>query len=69
MIGVIDRFEEDIAVIILDDGKIMNLQKSMLPGEAKEGDVVVLEVSVKIDVDETKKRKEKADKYLELWED
>lgn len=67
--GVIDRFEENFAVVVMDDGRILNIQKSKLPVDAKEGDVIVLSETIIIDYDETKRRKENTSKYLELWED
>ncbi|SEF38841.1 Protein of unknown function [Caloramator fervidus] len=70
MKGVIDRFEEEYAVIVLDDGKIKNIKKDYLPLDAKEGDVVVFDKDkVYIDKEDTLLRKHKMDKYLDLWED
>lgn len=40
---VIDRFEGDYAVIETDDGGHINVLKSILPKEAKDGDIVLME--------------------------
>lgn len=69
MKGVIDRFEGKMAVVVLDDGECFNIEISKLPGEARPGDVIIIEENITIDYNETKNRKEKANKYLELWED
>ncbi|TDT62371.1 DUF3006 domain-containing protein [Fonticella tunisiensis] len=69
MKGVIDRFEGSFAVVVMDDGAIKNIHRDKLPEGAKEGDVLILGDRVEIDVEETKKRKKEADKYLHLWED
>lgn len=50
---IIDRFEGDIAVVELEDGKVVNMAKTLLPQTAKEGSVIKIE----IDEDETQKRK------------
>lgn len=56
---VIDRFEDGWAVI--DCGrKTFNLPKELLPGEAREGDVISLQVMV--DQAATRARKRKIEK-------
>ncbi|KEI01969.1 pyruvate kinase [Clostridium botulinum] len=58
MFGVIDRFEEEFAVVELDDRKIINILKEKLPKEAKEGYVIkITDESIIIDYEETEKRK------------
>lgn len=37
---IIDRFEEDFAILECEDGSVFNMLRSQLPQEAKEGDVV-----------------------------
>ncbi|KRQ87756.1 hypothetical protein ABG79_00561 [Caloramator mitchellensis] len=69
MMGVIDRFEGEFAVIVWDEGEVENVKKELLPEAAREGDVVVFAGDYFIDYCETQKRKEKAKKYLDLWED
>nr|WP_307905922.1 DUF3006 domain-containing protein [Clostridium botulinum] len=60
MFGVIDRFEEEFAVVELDDRKIINILKEKLPKEAKEGYVIkITDESIIIDYEETEKRKKK----------
>jgi hypothetical protein len=60
----IDRFEGDFAIVELPDGKFVNIPKSAIPKEAKEGDVI----QVVIDNNETDKRRssieEKMDKLF-----
>ena len=57
----IDRFEENFAVCIDDDGHIYNFEKKNLPKQVKEGDVLIMCSSKKfvIDIEETKKRRKK----------
>ncbi|MCD6580032.1 DUF3006 domain-containing protein [bacterium] len=52
--GVCDRFEEKIAVIVLDRGGEMYIPITLLPKDLKEGDVLNFDVS--IDKKKTKKR-------------
>lgn len=51
---IIDRFEEDKAVIECDD-ILFNIPRSVLPSDANEGDVI----SIIVDKIQTQKRKEK----------
>lgn len=69
MKGVIDRFEGSFAVIVLDSGDVTDIERSKIPEEAKEGDVVVIDDSIYIDREETEKRKNKMKDYLKMWED
>lgn len=50
---VIDRFEDEYAIIELDIDKFLTVPKILFPN-AKEGDVI----SIEIDYNETKNRKE-----------
>lgn len=52
---IIDRFEEDWAVLEYDD-ETYNVPRALLPDNAKEGDV--LRISLEIDQEETEKRRE-----------
>ena len=61
--GVCDRFEDEIAVIILDKGGEMLIPKKDLPKNLKEGDVV--SVIIEIDKDETRKRMSSMNKLRE----
>ena len=61
---IIDRFEGDYAVVETEDKIMVNLPKSLIPG-AKEGDVI----SISIDEEETKKRKDNISKLMDdLWQ-
>ena len=61
--GVCDRFEEEIAVIVLDRGGEMFIPKVHLPEELKEGDVICFDVV--IDKSETEKRYNEMEKMRE----
>ncbi len=50
---IIDRFEEDFAVVELDEGKFADLPRALLPEGAKVGDVI----SITVDRDETEARR------------
>ena len=51
---IIDRFEGDFAVVETDMG-MMNIPKSELPTDAREGDVL----RISVDADETQGRKQR----------
>ncbi len=56
----IDRFEEDKAVLECENGDMITLDKSSLPKNVKEGDVLCFEDgSCFLDQEETNKRKER----------
>lgn len=58
MQGTIDRFEEEFAVVELENRKMKNIKRSLIPKDAKEGDVLNIEEdSITIDYEETEKRK------------
>ena len=63
--GVIDRFEGSYAVVLIgpEQEEKMDIPKSLLPGEAREGDLVTL--SIKVSPDKTKKAKEKVSDLIE----
>lgn len=63
---IIDRFEGAIAIIELEKGEFVQIPRAILPAEAKEGDVI----TVQIDGRRTADRKSKIEGLLhELWED
>lgn len=64
MLGVIDRFEGDFAIVESDDGKMLNIKISLLPEDASEGDVINLD-TLTIDKEETEKRKNDIEKIFE----
>lgn len=70
MRAVIDRFEGELAVMEFEDG-YKNIPRKMLPPEAREGDVLVLQDDYWIiDPEVTHERKEKIEKLAEeLWQD
>ena len=57
---ILDRIESDIAVLETEDCEFINVSKFLLPDNAKEGDMLLLE-NEKYSVlnDETKVRKER----------
>jgi len=63
---IIDRYEEKFAVVELENKQMINIPKEIIPTDAKEGDVI----SIEIDVDATNNRKENIHKLMsELWKD
>ena len=70
MKGIIDRFEGKYAVIEIQDGQMINIDKEQLPRGSKEGMVIHISESITIDIEETRKRKEEIEKLTEdLWEE
>ena len=62
---IIDRFENEFAVIEIEKNKFINVPKILFPN-AQEGDVIKIE----IDKEETNKRKEEIQKIVNnLFED
>lgn len=70
MRGIIDRFAGDYAVVEFEGRKIMNILRSELVPEAKEGDVIYqTNGKYQVDLEETKKRKDDIAKLMEnMWE-
>jgi hypothetical protein len=68
---VIDRFEGDFAVCEKEDRTILNIKRSKLPVNTKEGDVLVIEGdSIKVDSAETTKRTKAVQRLMEdVWKD
>jgi len=61
---IIDRFEENYAVIELSDKKTVDLPLELVPKGAKEGDVL----DISIDYEETNKIKEEIENLMEdMW--
>ena len=60
--ATIDRFEGEYAVLVFDDGQVINWPQKKLPEDTKEGSVVWL--SILIDQKQTKKQKELAKEIL-----
>ncbi|MCC8014048.1 MAG: DUF3006 domain-containing protein [Eubacterium sp.] len=52
---IIDRFENDFAVVELEDLTTVNVPRAIIPADAKEGSVL----SIRCDEEETEKRRRK----------
>ena len=62
---IIDRFEKDFAICEKEDMTMIDISRSRLPKEAKEGDILVVEEdNIKIDVEATKVRREELEKLF-----
>lgn len=58
MIYIIDRFEENLAILEDEDRKMLEIEREILPKEAKEGDCIKkTEKGYEIDETETAKRR------------
>jgi hypothetical protein len=69
MLGVIDRFEGEFAVIELEDDRVINMKRKDIPKEAKEGSVLNVDEEITINCEETKKRLKKIEeKTKNMWE-
>lgn len=62
MTGIVDRFEGNFAVVQLYSGKIIDIAKSKLPMNIKEGYVINVGKNITVNYEETKKRKEEIEK-------
>ncbi len=63
---IIDRFEGDFAIAELQNKKIVNIPKAIIPPEAVEGDVI----SIEINREETEERKREIKNLMnDLWEE
>lgn len=60
---IIDRLEENWAVIETEERKTFNLPRKILPAEAKEGDVI--KITVEVDNEQTQIRRKKTKSLLE----
>ncbi|SDZ06089.1 Protein of unknown function [Proteiniborus ethanoligenes] len=66
MKGIIDRFEENFAVVELEDNTMQNIPKELLPREAEEGTVIIIDGErIYIDKDETLERKKRIDELFD----
>jgi Protein of unknown function (DUF3006). len=67
---VIDRFEGDFAVCEKSNREMINVEKSRIPSEAKEGSVLIVSDSgdINVDIEKTKQREEEIKKLAEdIW--
>ncbi len=62
---VIDRFEGDTAVLVNDI--TLNVPRSILPKDAKEGDVIIVEI--KVDREETERLRKEVEGRLKYLKD
>ena len=72
MKGVIDRIEGEYAVVELDDETMANIKLEIIPKDAKEGDVLIIdeENNIVIDRNETENRRKLIEELTEdLWDD
>lgn len=58
MKGIIDRFEGNYALVELENGNFSEIEIAKLPKEACEGDVIIIEDEITLDVAESEKRRE-----------
>ncbi|KNY26957.1 DUF3006 domain-containing protein [Pseudobacteroides cellulosolvens] len=67
---IIDRFEGEYAVCETEDKKLINIDKDLVPFDAKEGDILNIDGDIiTLDTETTIKRKKDIDKLVdELWE-
>lgn len=70
MKAVIDRFEGAYAICEKESGEMLRIEKSKLPSEASEGDMIIIDGDrITIDREETLMRKGRIEKLMgELWE-
>ncbi len=62
--ATVDRFEGDLAVLLMGDREtVVNVHRSDLPPEVRQGDVLRLEVT--IDREATEQRREEVRKKIE----
>jgi hypothetical protein len=66
---IIDRFEGDFAVCEDEDRRMINIEKSRLPEDAKEGTVLIImgdkEDDIKVDYAETEARKSRIKRMMD----
>lgn len=63
---IIDRFEGNFAVVELEDKRMINMPRELVPEEAKEGDILVIQIS--LEKTEDLKRKIEEEEVEGLWE-
>ncbi|APH16690.1 hypothetical protein NPD5_2205 [Clostridium sporogenes] len=71
MKGIIDRFEENFAIVELEDKRIINIDKSIIPKKAKEGDVINIEGdTITLNEKESERLKKEIDELTEdMWKE
>ena len=62
---IIDRFEGNFVIVELEDKRMINMPIELVPAEAKEGDILEIQVAL----DKTEELRKKIGKEVEgLWE-
>ncbi|NFC73580.1 DUF3006 domain-containing protein [Clostridium botulinum] len=71
MKGIIDRLEENFAIIELEDKKMINIDKNIIPKKAKEGDVINIEGDIiTLNEKERERLKKEIDELTEdMWKE
>lgn len=65
MKGIIDRFEDKVAIVELDSEKMITVDKRRLPVDAAEGTVIEFtDFDIQIDYKETERRRSDNQKLL-----
>ena len=66
---IIDRFEGLYAVCEKEDRTMINIEKSKIPSEAAEGDVLdITKIKINVNIAKTEKRKESIEELTkDLW--
>jgi len=63
---IIDRFEGAYAVVELEDKRMVNMPRELVPARAKEGSVI----TIVIDQEETENRRKRIESLMNrLWKD
>lgn len=67
---IVDRFENDYAILETESGTLINVNKSDIIGEVKEGDLLTKKNNIYyIDKEKTQLRKKKINDIMKgLWE-
>lgn len=63
---VIDRIEENVAIVEKEDGEIIEMSKNLIPPDAKEGDVLLIQIDKENTID---RQQEITSIMEEVWHD
>ncbi|MBP2071361.1 MAG: hypothetical protein PWR08_1863 [Thermoanaerobacterium sp.] len=61
--GIVDKIEDDVAIVILDDDRKINIPIKYLPSNIAEEDVI--DISLDVDKEKTVERAHKLKKMIE----
>ncbi|MPM26267.1 hypothetical protein SDC9_72768 [bioreactor metagenome] len=66
---IIDRFEGSFAVCEDEDGRMQNIERNLISGNPKEGDIIEKQgVLYNINSEETEKRKKEVEELMkDMW--